>query len=86
MRTGLEIAVLFASVGLLAVSVVMLRRGTSRTALLLTFVAGAGLGIGALLPQHDVRTVEWIVAPGVLAALLPVHIRLLFAGKGALRV
>jgi hypothetical protein len=86
MRTGLEFAVLFGSVGLIGVSVLMLRRAPSRTALILTSVAGAGLGIGALLPQHGVRAVEWIVAPGVLAALLPVHIRLLFAGKGPLRV
>ena len=77
---------LLGSVGLIGVSVGMLRRGTSWTALLLISLAGVGLGIGALLPQHGVRTVEWIVAPGVLAALLPVHSRLLFAGKGALRV
>jgi hypothetical protein len=86
MRAGLEVAVLFGSVGLLGLSVMMLSSAPSRTALLLASVAGAGLGIGALLLQHSVRTVEWIVAPGVLAALLPVHIRLLFAGKGPLRV
>lgn len=77
---------LFGSVGLLGMSVMMLSSASSRAALLLASVAGAGLGIGALLLQDGVRTVEWIVAPGVLAALLPVHVRLLFAGKGALRV
>jgi hypothetical protein len=86
MRTGLEITVLFGSITLLGVSILARLRVSSLVALLLVSIAGAGLGIGALLPQHGVRTVEWILAPGVLAALLPVHVRLLFLGKGPLRV
>jgi len=87
MRTGLGIALLIGSVALVVgVSVLPRHRLASRVTFPLVALAGAGLGIGALLLQHGVRTAEWIFAPIVLAALLPVHIRLLFAGKGALRV
>jgi hypothetical protein len=87
MRPGLGIAVLIVSVALvLFVSLGPGRRLPPRVTHALVALAGAGLGIGALLPQHGVRTAEWIVAPLVLAALLPVHVRLLFTGEGALRV
>jgi hypothetical protein len=87
MRTGLGIAALACSVALvLGVSVPGRHRLPSAVTHALVALAGAGLGIGALLPQQGVRTAEWIVAPLVLAALLPVHIRLLFAGNGPLRV
>lgn len=87
MRTELGIAVLIVSVAIvLVVALPTGRRLPPRVRHSLVALAGAGLGIGALLPQHDVRTAEWVVAPLVLAALLPVHIRLLFAEEGPLRV
>jgi hypothetical protein len=48
--------------------------------------AGAGLGVGALLVQHGVGVIEWVVVPVALGALFPLHARLLFAGDGPLRV
>jgi hypothetical protein len=88
MRVVLGIAVIIASCAGLAVGSWFLRRHRSPGWLNLAVVAvaGAGLGIGALLPQHGVRPAEWILAPSVLAALLPVHFRLLFVESGPLRV
>jgi hypothetical protein len=87
MRTGLAIVVLGASAIVVASALIVPRlRPPSRVADALCAVAGAGLGLGALLPQHGVDAAEWIVAPVVIAALLPVHVRLLFAGEGFLRV
>jgi hypothetical protein len=85
MRTGLGIALLACSVAL-ALGVSTRPRLPARVTSSLVALAGVGMGIGALLPQHGVRMAEWIFAPLVLAALLPVHVRLLFAGKGPLRV
>jgi hypothetical protein len=48
--------------------------------------SGVGLGVGALLVQHGVGPVEWVVVPPALGALFPLHARLLFAGEGPLRV
>jgi hypothetical protein len=87
MRAGLAIVVLAASVVVVASVVLVPRlRPPSRIADVLSAISGAGLALGALVPQHGVETAEWIVAPLVLAALLPVHLRLLFAGDGFLRV
>jgi len=81
------IVVLAASAALvLAVRTIPRLRPPSRLGDVLCGLAGAGLGLGALMPQHGVDVAEWIVAPVVIAALLPVHVRLLFAGEGFLRV
>lgn len=83
----MAIVVLAASAALvLAVMALPLLRPRPRLGDALLVIAGAGLGLGALLPQHGVEAAEWIVAPVVIAALLPVHVRLLFAGEGFLRV
>ena len=87
MRAGLGIAVLVASAALgLSTSLALRRRLRPRVSQVLFALAGSGLGLGALLPQHHVRAAEWILVPVVLAALSPVHVRLLYAGEGPLRV
>ena len=87
MRTGLGIALLVASTALgLGTSLVVRKRLPARAIDILVALAGAGLGVGALVLQQDVNAAEWIVVPVALAALLPVHVRLLFTGEGPLRV
>jgi hypothetical protein len=48
-------------------------------------VCGAVVGLGALLMQHDVATGAWILTPVSLAAIFPLHVRVLFAGSGPFR-
>ena len=87
MRTVLAIAALTGSAALGAGAPLTLRRRLPASIVhVLVGAAGAGLGAGSLLLQHGVRAVEWIVVLVVLAALLPVHVRLLFHGEGPLRV
>jgi hypothetical protein len=51
----------------------------------LLVIGGAGLGFAGLLFVHDVGIASWLVAPAALAALVPAHVRVLFAGEGPLR-
>jgi hypothetical protein len=48
-------------------------------------VCGAAVGFGGLLVQHDVAVAAWIVTPLLLAAVFPLHVRVLFAGSGPFR-
>jgi hypothetical protein len=48
-------------------------------------LAGAGIGVGGLLMLDDVETASWIVAPAVLALIVPLHVRALFAREGPFR-
>ena len=48
-------------------------------------LAGAGIGAGGLLMLDDVGAASWIVAPAVLAAIAPLHVRALFAREGPFR-
>jgi hypothetical protein len=83
----LGVLVLTGSTGLVAATAVEFRRRLPGNQVDRLFAAaGAGLGLGALLVQHDVGTVEWVAVPAALGALFPLHARLLFAGDGPLRV
>ena len=48
-------------------------------------VVGVAIGLGGLAIQDDVSGWSWIVAPTMLGILLPVHVRVLFAGDGPFR-
>ena len=46
---------------------------------------GALVGAGALLVQGDPGPGDWAIAPAVLAALTPLHARLVFGPPGSSR-
>ena len=48
-------------------------------------LAGAGIGVGGLLFQHDVGLSSWIVGPLLLAVIALLHVRALFGGEGPFR-
>ena len=48
-------------------------------------VVGVAIGLGGLALQDDVGVWSWIVAPLMIGVLLPLHVRVLFAGEGPLR-
>ena len=48
-------------------------------------LAGVAVALGGLAVQQDVGMWSWIVAPTMLGILLPVHVRVLFAGDGPFR-
>jgi hypothetical protein len=65
----------------------MRRRGIAGPPVdLLAAAAGAIVGTGGLLVQHDVGLASWVLTPIVVAALGIVHGRALFAGAGPLRI
>jgi hypothetical protein len=81
------VLMLSGSAGLVAATAVEFRRRLPGDQVDRLFAAaGAGLGLGALLVQHDVGPVEWVAVPVALGALFPLHARLLFAGDGPMRV
>jgi hypothetical protein len=81
------VLVLTGSAGLVAATAIELRRRLPGDQVDRLFTAaGVGLGLGALLVQHDVGVAEWVAVPIALGALFPLHARLLFAGDGPLRV
>jgi hypothetical protein len=83
----LGVLVLTGSASLVAATAIEFRRRLPGDQVDRLFAAaGAGLGVGALLVQHDVGPVEWVAVPVALGALFPLHARLLFAGDGPLRV
>ncbi len=73
-----------ALVGLVAVFALRSRLAWSATTGVLA-LAGAGLGLGAIMVQRNASAPEWALAPLVCAALLPLNVRLLYAGEGPLR-
>jgi hypothetical protein len=86
MRTGIGVVVIVASGVLGGVVALVLRtrlRAAASDALLA--LAGAGLGVGGLLVQGDATGASWVLAPAILAVLVPVHVRLLFARGGPFR-
>jgi hypothetical protein len=87
MHALLGVLVLVCSAGLVVATAIEFRlRLPGDTLDRLFAAAGAGLGVGALLVQHGVGVIEWVVVPVALGALFPLHARLLFAGDGPLRV
>ncbi len=48
-------------------------------------LAGVGIALGGLAVQTDVGFWSWVVAPLMLGILLPLHVRVLFAGDGPFR-
>lgn len=87
MRLGPALAILVPSSLVLVVSAFG-ARGRPRRAIhdLPVAVAGAGIGLGALLFQRDVSAAGWIVTPALTAGLAVLHVRALFRGGGPLRV
>jgi hypothetical protein len=85
-RTTLGIAaiVVGAGLGLFATFVVRARRPWRTTAAALA-LSGALVGIGAITVQHEANAAEWVLAPVLLGALVPLNVRLLFGGGGPLR-
>jgi hypothetical protein len=53
---------------------------------LLAALGGVLVGLGAVGLTDDPSTVDRVLAPLVLAALAPLHVRLLFAGDGPRRI
>ena len=49
-------------------------------------LGGVLVGLGAIGLTDDPSAVEWLLVPLVLAALAPLHVRLLFAGEGPRRI
>jgi hypothetical protein len=52
----------------------------------LAAAGGALIGLGAIGLQDGASTFERVLVPVVLAALAPLHVRLLFAGEGPRRI
>ena len=49
-------------------------------------LGGVLVGLGAIGFTDDPNTADWVLAPLVLGALAPIHVRLLFAGEGPRRI
>jgi hypothetical protein len=74
------------SLALVGVAVWVVRPRAGLTASVVTMVvAGAGLGLGALLCIDDVDTTSWVLTPIVVAGLTVAHTTAMFAGEGPLR-
>jgi hypothetical protein len=69
-----------------AVGLPLRARLAPRAVDLLAVLGGVLVGLGAVGLTDDPSTVERVLAPLVLAALAPLHVRLLFAGEGPRRV
>lgn len=54
-------------------------------ALVVLAACGVLLGTGGLLVQEDPGPGDWAIAPAVLAALTPLHARLVFGPPGSSR-
>jgi hypothetical protein len=86
MHPAAGIAIIVASGVLAVVTGGPLRGSLPRTAIDGSMaLAGAGLGVGGLMTLDDVGVASWIVAPLVLAAIAPLHVRALFANGGPFR-
>ena len=81
---GMALIVGASSVGLLIVFVLR-RRLRPMTVDGLLAVVGLVVGVGGLFLQRHVGAGSWIVAPGLLAIIAPVHLHVVFAGEGPLR-
>jgi hypothetical protein len=85
-RTTAGIAAIVAGAVLgLVVTLALRSRWSGRATSLALAISGGLLGIGAIAVQDGASAAEWVLAPLILAALLPVHVRLLYRGKGPLR-
>jgi len=49
-------------------------------------LGGVLVGLGAIGLTDDPSPLGWVLAPAVLGALAPLHLRLLFAGDGPRRI
>lgn len=67
----------------LATSLVLWRRLAPVLAVALAAVSGAVVAGGALLVQDHAGAGDWAIAVGVLAALTPIHGRVVFGRPGA---
>jgi hypothetical protein len=86
MRGSLAIALLIGSLALVGIAVWVVRPSRSTGEVVVTLgVAGAGLGVGALMLQQDVGAASWVVAPLVMAGLTIAHTMAMIAGDGPLR-
>jgi hypothetical protein len=82
----IAIALLIGSLGLVGVAVWVVRPSRpTRDVVISLAVAGAGLGVGALMLQRDVGVASWVVAPLVMAGLTIAHTMAMIAGDGPLR-
>jgi hypothetical protein len=74
------------SLALVAIGVWVVRPRTSTPAFVVTMaIAGAGLGLGALLFMDDVGIASWFLTPVVMAVLQTAHTMAMVAGDGPLR-
>jgi hypothetical protein len=86
-RVGAAVAILAPSAVVLVVSALSMGTRPRRVVHdVPVAVAGAGLGLGALLFQSEVSVAAWVATPLLLAALAVVHVRALFGRGGPLRV
>jgi predicted membrane-bound mannosyltransferase len=73
--------------GLLILTVWRLRPRMSSTGLdVLLALEGAAVGIGGLFFLDDVGLAAWILTPIALATIAVLHVKVLFAGSGPLRI
>ena len=52
---------------------------------LVLLACGVALGVGGLTVQDEVSTTEWVLAPLAMAALAPVHVRVVLGPFGPRR-
>jgi hypothetical protein len=79
-------ALMAVSLAVIAVGVWVIRPRTSLVPFVITLcVAGAGLGLGALMFMEDVGTASWFLTPIVMAVLTTAHTVAMVAGDGPLR-